>query len=168
MARNPGMRNQDVQELDLAKEGTVAFDEGNDIDLSGADEVIVTQREVTGISEKMATLQFMEEPVTINVHESTNENAAQYVFLAINGEGPGPQKFPYLPRGMDITVKRKFVDRLARARVVSYKSTERVNGAGEREVVYPKTSALLYPFSVVEDKNPRGRDWLRGLLSERA
>ena len=100
--------------------------------------------------------------------ESTDPNAEKAVFLSVNGEGAGINGEPWLPRGVAVTVKRKHVEKLARSRPTRYVSQQFVDVDGERKVRYPGTAALLYPFTVIRDNNPRGSDWLKAILAERA
>lgn len=162
----------EAAELPIANPGTAEFTEDNQIKVTGdsyddTESDIVVHGDTYGLDEKARYLAFMEEPVTIMVHESTDPNAEAMVFVAVNGEGPGPAKTPWIPRGQAITVKRKFVEALARAKGESVKSVEVTNAFGERSIRYPKHSALRYPFSIVEDKNPRGSEWLRKTLAQR-
>jgi hypothetical protein len=175
MSRNNGprnggnantVRNLDVQELGVADEGTFKFAEDGTADEDVPE--IITESNLSGFNEKAQQLAFNEELLTITLHASTDPNAEQMVYLAVNGIGAGPNGVPWLPRDQPITIKRKFVERLCRARPVAYGNVERTNEFGERVITYPKTSALKYPFSVVEDKNPKGGQWLIGLLSSRA
>lgn len=108
-----------------------------------------------GWAENMA---FANEIVTVNVHESTEKNAEPIVEVFCDGI---PQRFV---RGQDQDVKRKFVEVLARARTTRY-SQRADNGHNfvEGSVFDPHT-AIRYPFSMVRDDNPRGRDWLKSIL----
>lgn len=164
-----GVNNLDVQELGLADEGQMQLDEsGHIIDDEYDASEIVLESNLSSFNEKAAKLAFNEEPVIIQLHESTDPNAEKLVYVAINGEGAAGGVNGYLPRGVPVTVKRKFVENLCHARPVAYESVERMNQRGEREVIYPKTSALKYPFSVISDPNPKGAQWLSKLLSIRS
>lgn len=108
-------------------------------------------------AEQMA---FMDEIVTVMVHESTDENAEPIVEVFCNGV---PQRFI---RGKEQPVKRKFVEVMARAKGTRYsqeKYTDANGVEGYRQVPH---TALRYPFTVSEDKNPRGKDWLKSVLAE--
>ncbi len=61
------------------------------------------------VSDYVKTLAFMEEPVTIMIHETTNPNDQQMCFLAVNGQGAGPGGVAWLKRGDQYTMARKFV-----------------------------------------------------------
>lgn len=110
--------------------------------------------------EKAANLAFMEEPVTIMVHTTTDKNAAPFVEVWNDGR---VQRFL---RGKEQTVKRKFIEVLARAKADSYQSQEFMDRDGNMNFRYPKTTSLKYPFSVVRDENPKGHDWLKKVLAE--
>ena len=144
--------------------GDVSLTPDNEKQFEGVQEIEVTNN-LYSFNEKADMLKFMEEKVTINIAESTDPNAPSMIFCSVNGEGAGFNGIPWLPRGMDIVVKRKHVERLCRAKTTRYESKERMNAAGEREIYYPSRTALANPFVVVED-TPKGRQWLRGILAE--
>ena len=111
---------------------------------------------------KAEALAFMEELVTVVVHHSTDENAEQLVPIHVNG------KTQLFPRGEPVTVKRKYVEGLVRAKPVNYRSEEYVNQSGDKAYRYPRNMGLRYPFQVERDDNPKGRDWLKKILAEGA
>jgi hypothetical protein len=122
------------------------------------DQEIVIVNEMPEMDEYAKKLAFMEEPVEVLVHESTEENPDLIVDLYCNGV---PQRFI---RGVPVTVKRKYVEILANARTERMKT----NVVREGDAVYNrvnKHSALRYPFQMT-DPNPRGQDWLKGLLGK--
>jgi hypothetical protein len=112
-----------------------------------------------GLGDYAARLAFNEEEVKIIVHESTDKNAEAIVDVYVNGI---PQRFI---RGMEQNVKRKFVEVLARARHTSLKTEVEIKGDSVVNRIV-RNSALRYPFSVREDRNPKGADWLRKILAE--
>ncbi len=116
--------------------------------------------------EKLAMLKFMEEPLEIMLHESIDPNAEQFIFCAVNGEGAGPHKMPWLPRGVPVTVKRKHVERLARAKPISLSTFDTTDATGALAKGIRSRRALAYPFSVIHDQNPKGPAWLKGVLAE--
>ena len=109
-----------------------------------------------------AEMAFMEEPVSIIVHESTDQNDPDpNPLLQVNG------RTQYIVRGREQVVRRKFVEVLARAKKTGYTQSMRhdpVTG-NVYQSMNPRT-ALRYPFSVIEDKNPKGHAWLRKVLAE--
>lgn len=121
-----------------------------DIDLVGAN----------AIQDMASELAFLEEPVEVLVHESTDENASMLVDVYHNGV---PQRFW---RGRPQTVKRKFLYVLATCKETSVKTKVNPTGGADGGPVNQITKhvALRYPFSVVADSNPRGPSWLRDVL----
>lgn len=112
-------------------------------------------------SDYLEELKFMEEPVEVMVHESAAENAEPIVEVFHNGIA---QRFI---RGRVQTVKRKFVEVLARAKKTGYSQqiyADRLTGDAIQKMI-PHT-ALQYPFNMVSDPSPKGAPWLRKILSE--
>lgn len=96
---------------------------------------------------------FMEEPVTIHVHGDNSPGSLEVIVITVNGINQ-----PII-RGRDQVVKRKYVEALARSRVTGY--TQHVPDASRPEAIQMvPSSAMTYPFSVREDRNPKGRAWL--------
>lgn len=113
------------------------------------------------VKEKAAMLAFMEEPVTVNIHEVSEDNADEAFFISVNNDKE------FFRRGETKTVKRKFVEGLARARKTGYRAELRVDPiTGVQEYVYPSKTGQRYPFSIIEDSNPKGRDWLTHTLRQ--
>ena len=111
------------------------------------------------MADKAAMAAFMEEPVKILVHDSADPNAEPVVELNVNGVNQ------FVFRGREQIVKRKFVEVLARARRVATKTQTGIQGD---RVVNRVTqhSAVRFPFSVIEDRNPKGTPWLRELMAQ--
>lgn len=114
---------------------------------------------VTGVKldDYAAELAFMEELIEVEVHESTDANAQPIVEVFCQGVA---QRFF---RGQRQTVKRKFVNILAGARQTSMRTKTEVQGDSVVNRI-DKHSALRHPFSVTQDNNRKGRDWLRKAL----
>lgn len=105
---------------------------------------------------------FNEEVIEVMVHESTDKNAEAIVEVFNNGI---PQRFI---RGQKQMVKRKFVEVLAKAKPTNYtQRAESDRDFTEGGAFVPHT-AIRYPFSVTNDPNPRGADWLRSILQQQA
>lgn len=110
------------------------------------------------LGEYAAELAFMEEPVEIILHESTDQNAEPIVDLYCNGT---PQR---IVRGEPQTVKRKYVQILADARQTALTTVTRLDGGNVVNRI-SKHSALRYPFSIQADRNPNGRAWIKKVLA---
>ena len=128
------------------------------------DELIKTSMEKLDediLKGKMEVHSFMEEPVTVEIHDVSEENADHGFTVWVNGQ---PETFY---RGQTKTVKRKFVEGLARARKTGYKCILKIDPqTGEQYYSYPSHTGLRYPFSVIDDANPKGRTWLKQTLRQ--
>ena len=107
--------------------------------------------------EKLELLQFMEDVLTVMVHQSTNP--LDEPFPEVWNDGIC-QRFQ---RGVEMKIKRKYIEVLARAKKTGYAQEELPNRAGFANI--PST-ALKYPFSVLQDPSPRGAAWLKSILAE--
>lgn len=104
---------------------------------------------------------FMNEHVTIMVHSTTDENQPPQVIVNCNGMNQ-----PII-RGYPTTIKRKYVEILARMKETKYNQVTR-NPAAPDQIEMVARHGLSYPFDLVEDKNPRGRAWLNNVMAEPA
>lgn len=154
-----------TEEMKLGNEGKVAFDAQGEKQSEVHD--IEIENSLDTLSDKVRHLAFLEEEVTIQLAEDTNKNPETHVFCQVNGVGPGPFGVPWIPRGVPVTIKRKYLQVLARARPVRFRNNEYVdNNTGERKVEQIASSAQKYPFSVIHDPNPRGVEWLTNLFRQ--
>lgn len=104
---------------------------------------------------------FMNEKVTIMLADSTDPNDTELVQIGVNGRNQ------FFRRGFPQTVRRCYVERLARMKRTSYsQDLDERKGESVYNTMRPH-HALKYPFTVVEDQNPKGAAWLRNLLAER-
>lgn len=131
--------------------------------LVSAEEILIAPSEeviLAGSVDKtfMAQLAFNEEIVEIVIDESSDPNAENPVVVGVNGQ------YEYFARGEPKVVKRKFVDALC-ARNVNIRTTETRNNLGELGTKINQSSALRFPFTMLRDDNPKGRDWLRTLVT---
>lgn len=147
----------DTTEQKVGQEGVAVLPSTGEARIERSDIQVVDGPEW---KEKAANLAFMEEPVTIMVHTTTDKNAIPFVEVWNDGR---VQRFL---RGKEQTVKRKFVEVLARAKADTYLNQEFMDRDGNMNFRYPKTTSLKYPFSVIRDENPSGHDWLKKVLAE--
>lgn len=111
--------------------------------------------------EDLAELErFMNEPVTVMVDKTTERNAEQVIQLLCNGTSQ------FIVRGKETTIKRKFLDILARAKIDGIETEEYLNPKNEKAIRINHHPAHKYPFRVVEDCNPRGYGWLKTTMAE--
>ena len=128
--------------------------------------------DIAKIYDKAAALAFNEEKVTVMLMDSSDgdTNPEPFVFLAVNGRGPmpGPAELSnWVPRNEPIAMARKYVEVLARAKPVHFRTVEALDAQGYKTTKLRSTAALRYPFTVIQDSNPRGAAWLAELLRRR-
>lgn len=105
---------------------------------------------------------FMHELVKIIVHSSADANAAPYVHLSVNGEGCT------VFREVPSYVRRKHLEVLARMKETRISQNMNPDPQGEITTASLRGhTGLAYPFTVLEDKNPKGGAWLANVLAER-
>lgn len=108
--------------------------------------------------DKVALLAFMEEVLTVVVHDTTNPAEEDIVEV---WNGGIVQRFP---RGVEHKVRRKYVEVLARAKHTRYTQRKLPDNAGYENVPH---TALRYPFTVVSDPSgDKGKAWLKAILQE--
>lgn len=115
-------------------------------------------------------LAFNEEPLTIRIEPSSEKHAATAHPVWVNGKGAEVfqngqwQEIGYLPVGRVLIVKRKIVAVLAGAKFdrITTEVIEVQNDNPDNQVRRFTSSAVS--FSVLEDKNDRGRAWLTELI----
>ena len=104
-------------------------------------------------------LAFMDEPVTVRLEPSSEKFAPRHLPFWVNGIAR------WLTVGQNETVKRSYVEVIARAQPVDIQT--RVGNPGDErpDNVVERYRRCKYPFSVVQD-TPKGHDWLRRIMQE--
>lgn len=144
-------------DMQVGQESEIVLPTGN---LIRPDEPEIMIPDGPTIDEYAKQLAFNEELVTVMVHETAEENAAPLVDVYVNGVAQ------FFPRGEPVTCKRKYVEGLVRAKPTAISTDVRERNSENPQNVINRRSALRYPFSVIEDKNPNGAAWLRKVLAE--
>lgn len=110
--------------------------------------------------EHLENLKFNEDMLTILLHDTTDPTADPIPFVINDGRR---QAFI---RGREQQVKRKYVEVLARMKVTSF-TQEKYRDSQDIDAIrnIPHT-ALKFPFTVIYDPSPRGKDWLKAILAE--
>ena len=151
----------DANETDVSTDSVATMPATGDIKREDfLDPVIeIETAPANALSDHAAQLAFLEEKVDVMVHESADPNAEPIVETWVNGVA---QRFI---RGQVQTVRRKYVEVLARAKNTNVTTKESFRN-GERGTDILKHTALKYPFSVMRDDNPKGGQWLKGVLAQ--
>ena len=129
----------------------------DDIGINPGDIEVIDQV-VTG--EKLAIEAFMNEKITVIVHESSDDYDNEIVQTWVNG------RIQQFERGTPNRVRRCYVEALARAKRTTYRQQLDERAGVQQFNQMRPTHALAYPFTVLEDQNPRGPEWLRGVLAQ--
>lgn len=118
----------------------------------------------------LAELAFMEEPMLIRINPSTEKRPAAVCPCWVNGKGAEMfvngkwMQNGWLPIGTPVMTRRKYVEVLARAKQESVSiRVEEFNG--EKLNFADRNPNMRYGFSVLQDQNPRGAEWLTQILS---
>lgn len=117
-------------------------------------------------------IQFAEDKMLIVIHRGHDPKFSPMCtdFIAVNGVPAeilyknGWIRSGYLPRGVPFYTKRKYVEVLARSKQDTI-NTEVIRRDNEDPVNKMHTITVQsMPFTVLEDKNPKGNEWLTLLL----
>ncbi len=103
---------------------------------------------------------FMEEKLVIEVHPSNVEGDLDVITPNVNGINQ-----PII-RGVPSVVKRKYVEALSRSRLTNYNQKTEAAALDIDNLALHQNTVMAYPFTVLEDKNPKGRPWLQALRNE--
>jgi len=127
-------------------------------------EIALTEPEVITVGARFSNVQeeelaFMEERLIITILSSGQKNEENPVPVSVQG------RQVQVWRETKTIVKRKYVERLARAKPAAIGSEQYMHG-DERRVRYPSSRGLQYPFTVNKDPNPKGPQWLADVLQE--
>ena len=120
--------------------------------------------------ELLEELQFMQDPVTIRLEPMHGINAPRHVPAWTNGHGADVLmngrwvSMTYLPVGQILTVRRHTVERFARAKQDDIKVNYGLRGTLEPINDISRVTSSTCPFSVINDPNPRGPQWLSDIL----
>jgi hypothetical protein len=150
----------------------------NDIELPELGQQIVHGEALASVGDAvknpyLEALAFNEEPITILIEENSRSDFPEtHVPVAVNGKNAEVfvngrwMEMGWLPIGQPIITKRKYVENLLRSKSDAVR-TEHDDATMERprNTVKRRPSAN-YPVSVLEDKNPRGGQWLTKVRME--
>lgn len=125
-------------------------------------QVVQSDEDVLRDKDRLERLAMGEDPVTIIINPSNEENAPTSYPCWVNGKGAevflNGEWLPitYLPVGVELVTRRKYVEVLARAKTDNIRTVhDSANVERPRNRIERTTSAVAN-FTVLEDKNPRG------------
>jgi len=123
------------------------------------------------LSRYMADVLFAEDPVTIRIEPGQGRFAPKIWDCWVNGQGAEQLingqwvKKGWLPVGIPVTTKRKFVEVLLRAKHDNVQTRTARYEDHEDNIVDRMTSSAT-PVSIIHDPSPAGRDWIEKILRE--
>lgn len=137
-------------------EGLVA--QGVKVEEDHTDIQLVSESDLGAIAADEA---FMHEDVVVLIMPTTDPNAPPYATVNVNGD------MKVIPRNIPTRVKRKHLEVLARMRETRWVQAvpEGYNGQIDMGSLRGHTG-LCYPFTVIEDKNPKGGAWIANIMAE--
>lgn len=102
---------------------------------------------------------FANDILTIRLAEPTDPFDDPILPVIVNGT------LMPIPRGVEIKIKRKYVEVLARAREVRYEQRA-VNPLAPEQIELHGRVVHKYPFEVIKDPHPDGKKWLESIRNE--
>lgn len=133
----------------LKHEGEIILLDGKEVDQEYLDE-----------------LAFYEDWLTIIINPSTHKNAASIFENWSNGVGAEmlingkPVIVKDLPVGKPITIKRKVVEQIIRARVMGVQTAHEEPPVPSPRNEIIRTASHVHSFSILKDDSPRSQEWL--------
>jgi hypothetical protein len=121
----------------------------------------------------LAALAFMEEPVTIRIEPSQEDNAPWTVDVWVQGKGAEIwdertnkwMEFNFLPVGRVCTTKRKYIEVLARSKTMKVRTPDHGDGKNIDNNSVTRQHARTTVFSVIKD-SAKGAEWLTAIINE--
>lgn len=126
-------------------------------------EIIVATDADLAAKDYLDELAFNEEMLTVVLHKGKEKFAPRHHDFYVNG------KAVWIPVDTPVTVARKYVEVMARSQPMDVRTESHAidddQSAGTVNNILRSLSSQ-YPFTVIEDKNPKGRDWLTKVMRE--
>lgn len=127
--------------------------------------------------EYLDELKFNEDAVTMSVTPSSDKNAAKQIYCAVNGKGAEVWderskrwlEFKYVPVGRRLTVKRKYIEVLARSRADTF-TTREVSPtplANQDGFQLEASTFPTAPITIINDPaGERGHQWFSNVMAQ--
>jgi hypothetical protein len=160
-ARNrPAQITQHLDAISTTPDKTLDIPADRDLDSVNRSDLDMVTADAVNFADHAAELAFLNEEVIINVAESTDPNDQKIFMLSVNG------RQVWIERGVNTRLKRYYVEQLFRAKPQKVKVTvgkDRDDNVVNRAT---KTSALAFPFQILQDRNKLGQAWAQKLMRE--
>lgn len=156
-----------TSDIKIEQKGAIVDEVLDRTDLVRADEDVVRR-----IADDLA---FNQQPVTIRITKAAEKNAPDSYFCAVNGHNPEYLKdgkwrtlpVPYVPVNTVITLKRMYVEVLARAKVDTITTEHDQIGQNQSEYIrnrIDRNTSSVAAMSIIKDADPRGQPWIEEIL----
>lgn len=131
--------------------------------------------EATADNNFLEQLAYAEQPVTIRVERSSEKNAPRFADCYVNGRGAELlhqgkwQSVGWIPCGVVVTTKRKYVEVLMRSRPDDCETDVIMHEGQDPFNKLNFTTRQKFPISIIEDKHPidpSGYEWASRIMSE--
>lgn len=171
---NPTQITQGTESADFAVPQRSPIDIGHALENPADDIVLVEKLPDTEYAEQ---LKFAEDPVTAIINSSSDPKAPKYVYCAIQGKGAEVWdekskrwlEFKYIPVNRRLTIKRKYLEVLARSRIDNFNTREVTTTPLANHDGYQLEAVTVQssPFTVTHDPaGERGHAWLQRVFQE--
>lgn len=118
-----------------------------------------------------ALLAFGEEPMHIRIEDNSQADFPEtHVQVLVQGENAEVfqngrwLKIGWLPIGVELITKRKYVEVLARSRIDSIRTVHDDATVERPRNTIRRATKAQYPLSIIQDNNPMGREWLSRIM----
>jgi hypothetical protein len=132
-----------------------------------AGDVIIGEK--IGNADYLDELAFNEDPVMIRLEPSSDKNAATAYPIWVNGKPAEVfqngrwDEIGYLPVGRVLTVKRKVLEVIIRAKIDTIHTKVQEMESERPNNIVQRFTSPVHSFSIIEDANPRGPAWVAEL-----
>jgi hypothetical protein len=117
-------------------------------------------------AEYMEELAFNEEPVTIRIEENARSDFPE-THVPVFCDGRGAEvlmngawaSIGWLPIGIELTVKRKYLEVLIRSKVEIVRTVHDDADVEKPKNTLNRRKSSSYPTTIISDQNPRGHAW---------
>lgn len=166
-----GNREFHTSDAPVPQRKDVSLDDGE----RGAESLVDIAGDLTHEASYMEALAFNEEPVTVRINTVTSGSKFPETHVPVQVNGRGAEvlyegkwlPMGWLPIGIELTIKRKYVEVLARSRPedIETKHDDAIVEKPRNTVV--RSQVTKYPMTIIKDTQ-KGHEWLSRLLYSHA
>lgn len=126
----------------------------SDLSIIRKNEDVIVDRVGNANNDYFEELAFNEQELTIRLEPTQDKNAPLFVDVSVNGVTV------WIPVNKPFKIKRKFVGVLASCKTDAIDTFEKETHDGNTIPEMSRRTSIRHPFSVIQDPDPRGYDWL--------